>query len=74
VLLAWGIATGTAVIPKSVQRDRLASNLAATQLELSPEELQQIASLDRGHRFGDGSFWELPGGPYRRADLWDEAA
>jgi len=62
------------VIPKSVQRDRLASNLAATQLELSPEELQQIASLDRGHRFGDGSFWELPGGPYRRADLWDEAA
>jgi len=74
VLLAWGIATGTAVIPKSVQRDRLASNLAATQLQLSPEELQQIASLDRGHRFVDGSFWELPGGPYRRAELWDEAA
>jgi alcohol dehydrogenase (NADP+) len=74
VLLAWGIATGTAVIPKSVQRDRLVSNLAATQVQLSPEELQQIASLDRGHRFVDGSFWELPGGPYRRAELWDEAA
>ena len=74
MLLAWGIATGTAVIPKSVQRDRLASNLAATQLQLSPEELQQLARLDRGHRFVDGSFWELPGGPYRRAELWDEAA
>jgi alcohol dehydrogenase (NADP+) len=73
VLLAWGIATGTAVIPKSVRRDRLASNLAASQLKLSPEELQQIARLDRGHRFVDGSFWELPGGPYRRAQLWDEA-
>jgi alcohol dehydrogenase (NADP+) len=74
VLLAWGIATGSAVIPKSVRRDRLAGNLAATQLQLSPAELQQIATLDRGHRFVDGSFWELPGGPYRRADLWDEAA
>ena len=74
VLLAWGIATGTAVIPKSVRRDRLASNLAAAELQLSPEELQQIAGLDRQQRFVDGSFWELPGGPYRRAELWDEPA
>jgi len=74
VLLAWGIATGTAVIPKSVRRDRLASNLAASQLQLSPEELQQIAHLERGHRFVDGSFWELPGGPYNRTALWDEPA
>ncbi|MEY3543941.1 MAG: hypothetical protein RLZZ106_1813 [Cyanobacteriota bacterium] len=74
VLLAWGIATGTAVIPKSVRRDRLASNLAATQLQLSPEELQQIASLDRGHRFVDGHIWELPGGPYSCAELWDDVA
>jgi hypothetical protein len=28
--------------------------------------------LDRGHRFVDGSFWELPGGTYCRAALWDE--
>lgn len=72
VLLAWGIATGTAVIPKSVRRDRLASNLAATELQLTPEELKQIAGLDRRQRFVDGSFWELPGGPYRRAEIWDE--
>jgi len=72
VLLAWGLATGTAVIPKSVRRDRLASNLAASQLELSSTDLERIAALDRHHRFVDGSFWELPDGPYRRATLWDE--
>jgi alcohol dehydrogenase (NADP+) len=72
VLLAWGLASGTAVIPKSVQKLRLAANLAATQLQLSAAELEQIAQLDRGHRFVDGSFWELPGGPYNRADLWNE--
>jgi alcohol dehydrogenase (NADP+) len=72
VLLAWGLACGTAVIPKSVQDARLAANLAAAQLKLSPAELEQIATLDRHHRFVDGSFWELPQGPYTQANLWDE--
>ena len=72
VLIAWGIATGTAVIPKSVHPERLQTNLAAAQLRLTPAELDQIANLDRHHRFVDGSFWELPGGPYSRTNLWDE--
>ena len=72
VLLAWGIACGTAVIPKSVQPQRLAANLAAAELVLSATELAQIAALDRGERFIGGGFWELPGGPYSVANLWDE--
>ena len=72
VLIAWGLASGTAVIPKSVHRDRLAANLAAAQLQLSAADLAQIRALERHHRFVDGSFWELPGGPYSRANLWDE--
>ena len=72
VLLAWGIACSTAVIPKSVQRERLAANLAAAQLQLTAAEIEHINGLDRHHRFVDGSFWELPGGPYSRANLWDE--
>jgi alcohol dehydrogenase (NADP+) len=72
VLLAWGLACGTAVIPKSVHRDRLAANLAATRLQLTPAEIDRINGLDRHHRFVDGSFWELPGGPYSRPHLWDE--
>ena len=72
VLLAWGIACGTAVIPKSVHPQRLATNLAAAQLSLGASELAQITALDRGKRFIDGSFWELPGGTYNLANLWDE--
>jgi len=72
VLIAWGLACGTAVIPKSVQRPRLAANLAAAQLQLSAAELDRLAQLDRGQRFIDGRFVELPGGPYSQANLWDE--
>jgi alcohol dehydrogenase (NADP+) len=74
VLLAWGIACGTAVIPKSVHPQRLAANLAAAQLSLGDSDLAQIAALDRGERFIGGRFWELPGGPYTLANLWDEAS
>ena len=73
MLLAWGIACGTAVIPKSVSPERQADNLqAASLLPLSPAEMEQIEGLERHHRFVDGSFWELSGGPYNRAGLWDE--
>ena len=72
VLLAWGLACGTAVIPKSVRADRLAANLAATQLQLSAADQTAIDGLERGQRLIDGHFWELPGGPYTRANLWDE--
>jgi alcohol dehydrogenase (NADP+) len=75
VLLAWGFACGTCVIPKSVNPERQAANLqAASQPRLSAAEMERIAGLDRRHRFVDGSFWELPGGPYTRASLWDEPA
>ena len=72
VLLAWGIACGTSVIPKSVRRERLADNLAASRLQLSPDELARIDGLDRQQRFVDGSFWDLPGGPYPKHVVWDE--
>ena len=72
VLLAWGLATGTAVIPKSVHRDRLVSNLAASQLQLTPADLEAIASCDRHSRFIDGRAWVVEGGPYTLANLWDE--
>jgi alcohol dehydrogenase (NADP+) len=73
VLIAWGITCGTSVIPKSVRPERLAANLqAAGELRLNPAELERIAGLERHHRFVDASFWELPGGPYTRAGIWDE--
>ncbi len=72
VLLAWGMQRGTSVIPKSVHRERLAENFAASQMSLSKADMQAIGELDRGSRFISGDFWVMDGGPYTLANLWDE--
>lgn len=48
VVLAWHIARGHIVFPKSVHKARVAENLAATELVLSDAQLQQIDALDLG--------------------------
>jgi alcohol dehydrogenase (NADP+) len=70
VLIAWQLHLGLAVIPKSVNRTRLAENLRAEEVLLDPDDLEQLAGLDRGHRYVDGRFWLLPGGPHTAASLW----
>jgi len=70
VLIAWALQRGTAVIPKSVRPERLRENLAAAELELSADDMRQLAALDRGRRYVDGSFWAIPGSPYALADVW----
>ena len=72
VLLAWALARGTAVIPKSVHPARLAQNLASTEVLLTPGDLDELAALDLDRRFVDGTFWVFEGGPYTLANLWDE--
>lgn len=70
LLLAWAMARGVAVIPKSTKRARLEENFRSAELELSTPDLEAIAALDRSLRFVDGSFWALPGSPYSVAELW----
>lgn len=70
VLIAWALARGTAVIPKSTNPDRIAQNLAATQVELSERDIQRLAALDASARYVDGSFWCPPGSPYTVESLW----
>ncbi|UEJ81214.1 aldo/keto reductase [Brachybacterium halotolerans subsp. kimchii] len=48
VVIAWHLAIGNIVIPKSVTPERIVSNLAAAELELSDEDLERLAALDRG--------------------------
>jgi len=72
VLLAWALARGTAVIPKSVNPERLAQNLAATDVALTDDEMAQLAALDRHRRYIDGSFWAVEGSSYTVSNLWDE--
>ncbi|UQN28541.1 aldo/keto reductase [Brachybacterium kimchii] len=48
VVIAWHLAIGNIVIPKSVTPERIVSNLAAAELELTDEDLERLATLDRG--------------------------
>lgn len=72
VLIAWSSQRGNAVIPKSVTPSRIIQNLQAREIELSEEEMQTIANLDRNYRFIDGSFWTIEGSPYSLKSLWEE--
>lgn len=56
VALAWLLQRGIAVIPSSTKRTNLASNLAAQNLRLSPEDMAAIATLERGERLANPDF------------------
>lgn len=63
VALAWAMQQGYAVIPSSTKRENLISNLQAQQLRLTEQDMQRIATLDRGERLVD---------PEGLAPQWDE--
>lgn len=50
VALAFEMAKGLIAIPTSSKVDRIRSNFEATTLKLSPAEIAEIETLDRGHR------------------------
>ncbi len=52
VIIAWHLARGFVVLPKSVTPARIAQNLAAATLTLTHEDLADIAALDQGFRTG----------------------
>ncbi len=70
VILAWQLGRGVCVIPKSVNEKRQNENLAAAELQLSGEEMQQIDTLNRDYRFIDGTLWTPEGSPYTLEYLW----
>jgi alcohol dehydrogenase (NADP+) len=73
VLIAWALARGTSVIPKSVNRGRIAENWGANDLKLSLADMTAIAGLDRHQRMVDGRFWFV-GETYSAETLWDEGS
>ena len=62
VALAWAMQLGHAVIPSSTKRENLRSNLLATQLRLSDDQMARIAALDQGKRLVN---------PEGLAPVWD---
>ncbi|MEV0867366.1 aldo/keto reductase [Brachybacterium paraconglomeratum] len=59
VIIAWHLAIGNVVIPKTVTPERIVSNLAAAQLVLTEEEVERIDGLDRA----DGRIGADPANP-----------
>ena len=51
-MLAWHLAIDNVVIPKSVTPARIAENYAARSLTLTADDVDRIAALDRGVRYG----------------------
>jgi alcohol dehydrogenase (NADP+) len=72
VLISWAVHRGTAVIPKSTTPAHIRENLAAADLDLTEEDMNTIADLDRGYRYLEGGLWTLEGSPYTQTSLWEE--
>ena len=58
LLLAWGIAKGYPVLPKSTNEARLKQNLEATEVKLSEADVGELDKLERGHEYA----WTTQGG------------
>ncbi|MHA7221861.1 aldo/keto reductase [Arthrobacter sp. RHLT1-20] len=52
IVLAWHLAQGTIVIPKTVSPARMRENLAATAVPLTPEDVDSVTALETGTRLG----------------------
>ncbi|MEO0403735.1 MAG: aldo/keto reductase, partial [Bacteroidota bacterium] len=72
VLIGWQLNRNISVIPKSTNPKRLKENFESVNLELSKEDMEQIASLDQHQRIIDGSFFHAPEKGYTIESLWDE--
>ena len=58
VIVAWHVAHGFVVIPKSVHRERIVANAAGARIQLTAEE---VAAIDRLSRVADAGSQRSPG-------------
>lgn len=72
VLIGFAVKRGIAVIPKSVNPDRLQQNFDGANVELSDEDMNQLSNLPT-YRYIDGTFFTFEGSPYEQSDLWEDA-
>ena len=52
VVLRWHIQLGNVVFPKSVTPERIEENFELFDFELSDDQMQAIAELEKGERIG----------------------
>ncbi|REG92796.1 aldo/keto reductase [Algoriphagus antarcticus] len=72
ILIAWSIARDIAVIPKSVNLERIKGNLASAKINLDDHDMMELRDIGISHRFIDGSFFTGENSPYKSSDLFDQ--
>ncbi|MCE7054544.1 aldo/keto reductase [Algoriphagus sp. AGSA1] len=72
ILIAWSIARDIAVIPKSVNKERIIDNLAAANINLDDHDMMELRDIGITHRFIDGSIFTGENSPYTTSDLFDQ--
>lgn len=72
ILIAYSLARGIVVIPKSVNQERIAQNLKAYGIELDGTDMEKLANIGTKYRFVDGSFFTGAISPYKLSDLWEK--
>ena len=69
VMIRWAIQRGTVCIPKSSKPARIDANKDVFDFELTEEEMKEIRSLDRRHRYCGGDVFLAS--PLTWKDIWD---
>lgn len=69
IILAWDMARGLSVIPKSIHFNHIQENFNAQSIVLDENDMAQIADLDKSYRYISGESFAL--GDYTIKSLWD---
>ena len=69
ICIAYQLHRGLAVIPKSVNPDRIRDNFKATAVKLDEDDLTKLKALDRNTRFLKFSSFQTKS----NEDFWDTA-
>ncbi|MCS4432799.1 aldo/keto reductase [Aquiflexum gelatinilyticum] len=72
ILISYSVHRNIAVIPKSVNQDRIVQNLASIEVNLDEIDMQKLANIGTAYRFIDGSFFTGTQSPYKLTDLWEK--
>jgi alcohol dehydrogenase (NADP+) len=72
IMISWAMARGTAVIPKSVNPERLKQNFESSSIELSAYDMEKMESNNSEYRFVKGQFWAFEGTEYSVDWLWNK--
>ncbi len=71
VLISWAVHRGTVVIPKSTTPEHIRQNIAAIDVHLDEEDMENIAGIDETYRYLDGALWTKDDSPYTMEGLWE---